>query len=336
MPVHDGADADDAARLPSTLHIPSASEGSTSGRRGILSPATVVHIKQVFGKSSDRAQSGSRALEDWQQLRPTSVANATQTSEQSGPHGSGILANGRGSVLSNSQNSTVSILPSPKLVEEPASYLNSPVDPAIQGVQAEDTDSDDSHSGDEYTHLNVRRKTIRKAASTEFRPNKAYQGRSRLEAILDIFRLPNLTAQQRGILKCSIAYFCATLFTFVPYLSDLFAAPFDLEGAPVAGAHVIATVATYYNPAKTLGAMFEADIFMLWASLFAFIACLGSMTTAVVLNDLGLHDTSHVVVVGAWLVGSMGLLAWMKVKVSNAQFGSACSMVALIVWVRSG
>lgn len=317
MPGGAGADTSHAAQQPEPPfgHTPSASQGLSSGHRNALSPATVVHIKQVFGQSGERAQSSVRALEDWQRVRP----NATETSEQSGPRGSGISISGR-----NPRNSTVSILPAPKLVEEPASYLNSPTDPALPRDQAESSDSDDSHSGDEYTQFKSRRKTLYKPASTDLRPNNATstQDPSRKERFLSSFHTPNLTAQQRGILKCSIAYFCATLFTFVPYLSDLFAAPFDLEGAPVAGAHVIATVATYYNPAKTLGAMFEADIFMLWASLFAFIACMGSMATAVVLNDLGWHDTSHVVVVGFWLVGSMGLLAWMKVKVGNAQFGS--------------
>ena len=317
MPGVADADASHVARQsePPFGHTPSASEGPSSGRRNALSPATVVHIKQVFGRSGERALSSVRALDDWQRVRP----NATETSEQSGPRGSGISVSG-----GNPRNSTVSILPAPKLVEEPASYLNSPTDPALPRDQAGSSDSDDSHSGDEYTHLKSRRKTLRKAASTDLRPNNATpaQAPSRRARFLSSSRMSNLTAQQRGILKCSIAYFCATLFTFVPYLSDLFAAPFDLEGAPVAGAHVIATVATYYNPAKTLGAMFEADIFMLWASLFAFIACMGSMGTAVVLNDLGWHDTSHVVVVGFWLVGSMGLLAWSKVKVGNAQFGS--------------
>lgn len=94
---------------------------------------------------------------------------------------------------------------------------------------------------------------------------------------------------------------------------------------------VVATVATYFNPAKTQGAMMEANLFMVWASGYALIVCIGSMLTAVWLNDLDHHVLSHFVVVMVWLVGSLGILAWMKVKVSNAQFGSACSMVALIV-----
>lgn len=310
--------APDGLSTPSSpvTHGASASDAETGrGRRALISPATVVHIKQAFGGGSSlRSQSRTRALADWQQVR-TSGPNAT---EQGGLQ-TGISLHGQ--EASNPRNSVASVLPAAKLVSEPASYLNSPIDPLCQ---AGESSSEDSHSGDEYTHFNKRRKNLRRPPSTAVPPNAAVAASptTRLQHFVDFFRMPNLTAQQRGILKCSIAYFVATLFTFVPFLSDLFAAPFDLEGAPVAGAHVIATVATYYNPAKTLGAMFEADIFMLWASLFAFFVCIGSMATAVVLNDLGWHDTSHLAVVVIWLMGSMGLLAWMKVKVGNAQFGS--------------
>lgn len=89
---------------------------------------------------------------------------------------------------------------------------------------------------------------------------------------------------------------------------------------------------------------------MLWASLFAFITALGSMATATLLNDINQHSLSHVISV-LWLMVAMGLVAWMKVKLSHPQFGSvrvvsvacngrvlmkcsvikACSMVALIL-----
>ena len=60
---------------------------------------------------------------------------------------------------------------------------------------------------------------------------------------------------------------------------------------------------------------------MLWASLFAFLTALGSMATATLLNDLDQHSLSHAVSV-LWLIIAMGLVAWMKVKVSHPQFGS--------------
>jgi uncharacterized membrane protein len=60
---------------------------------------------------------------------------------------------------------------------------------------------------------------------------------------------------------------------------------------------------------------------MLWASLFAFLVALGSMATSTILNDIDQHTASHVISV-LWLMAAMGLVAWMKVKVSHPQFGS--------------
>lgn len=60
---------------------------------------------------------------------------------------------------------------------------------------------------------------------------------------------------------------------------------------------------------------------MLWASLFACLVALGSMATSTFLNDIDQHTLSHIVSV-LWLMAAMGLVAWMKVKVSHPQFGS--------------
>ena len=396
-------------------------EATSRYGRGIISPATVVHLKSVLGRAADRAQdrtvSNSASLgrnsaafldDEWNRVRPGHAAytpgvggqHGVATSEASnvgaadapgpGPSGenrplSGYFgdhnARGRSSTAGNApQNSSETFLSPHIISQEPGSYVTSPSPLAggatggVDAAQAPAADeeyytSDDSHSGDEYAHLNKRRRERKQqqrqrktsgsgvndgkagpppsgTSSSFFAPRSPVvppprspslaakrdaganaelgttQADSRFQRFLDLFRLPDLTAQQRGVLKCSIAYFIATLFTFVPFLSDLFAAPFELEGNPVAGAHVIATVATYYNPAKTLGSMFEADIFMLWASSFALIACLGTMGSAYILEDAGHHKTSHLVVVWIWLVGAMGLVAWMKAKMSNAQFGS--------------
>ena len=59
------------------------------------------------------------------------------------------------------------------------------------------------------------------------------------------FRLPTLTALQRNVLKCSLAYFLASLFTLVPYLASFIS---DISsfghghGKPSPSAHMIATV----------------------------------------------------------------------------------------------
>lgn len=191
-----------------------------------LSPATIVHLKQTFSKAAQHARSRSAGLADWEGVRTPHVQ---------APSDRQSALNLSSDAPRAAAGSRLGSLLSPPLVDEPTSYVQlngSAKLGSATGIEVESS-SDDSHSGDEYT----RSKPTRTAKSK--------------------WLIPSLTAQQRGILKCSIAYTVATLFTFVPVLSGLLAAPFDLEG-PVRGGHVVATVATYYNPAKTLGAMFEA------------------------------------------------------------------------------
>lgn len=68
----------------------------------------------------------------------------------------------------------------------------------------------------------------------------------------------------------------------------------------------------------------------MWASLFALLASVGSMASAALLNDFDLHTMSHISSV-MWLTLSLGLVAWMKVKVSHAQFGSVSRSIRLVV-----
>lgn len=104
---------------------------------------------------------------------------------------------------------------------------------------------------------------------------------------------PPLSGTNKDILKCSIAYLLASLFTFVDPLSDFVGLPFDIEG-PVFNSHFIATIATYYNPGKTMGQMLEANIFLVWAGLFSLLTCFASMASAVGLNKEGVEWLSCV------------------------------------------
>lgn len=57
-----------------------------------------------------------------------------------------------------------------------------------------------------------------------------------------------------GILKCSIAYVLASLATFTPAISKMLG-----KGD---GKHMVATVVTYFHPARSFGSMLEA---LIWA-----------------------------------------------------------------------
>jgi hypothetical protein len=105
-------------------------------------------------------------------------------------------------------------------------------------------------------------------------PGESAAGRARFMNYLP------LGATGRNVLKCSTAYLIASLFTFSQPLAELIGMPLDVEG-PVSNGHFIASmcltsfnrsfvpkwiymtaIAVYYNPAKDIGAMIEADLFL--------------------------------------------------------------------------
>ncbi|KAM0753945.1 hypothetical protein T439DRAFT_378053 [Meredithblackwellia eburnea MCA 4105] len=132
----------------------------------------------------------------------------------------------------------------------------------------------------------------------------------------------------KNVIKCVIAYGLAELFTFVPFLSDLVGAPFDVDG-PVRNAREIATVSVYFNPAKTIGSMIEANLFALLGVMYAAFLCCGSMWMTLLLNP-DHPKIAHAVVLIFWLGGGYGLLAFVKARVNKPTLTTACSLVSLI------
>src|SRR5690242_16051119 len=53
--------------------------------------------------------------------------------------------------------------------------------------------------------------------------------------------------------------------------------PYRSTDGPSPAAHMVATVAVYFNPAKTLGGMMEADIYCIGGAAFAAVVTLLSM-----------------------------------------------------------
>ncbi|TFK90654.1 hypothetical protein K466DRAFT_484360 [Polyporus arcularius HHB13444] len=149
-------------------------------------------------------------------------------------------------------------------------------------------------------------------------------------------KLPTLTTVQRNILKCAIAYFIGSLFTFSPYLSGFIA---DITGddpgerKPSPSGHMVATVAVYFNPAKTLGGMVEADVFCLMGLVFASLVSLSSMTVYWFFElQPGWEWLADVLVL--LMIGlGMSVVAWMKVWMAKPSFNTACSMTAIILFV---
>lgn len=131
------------------------------------------------------------------------------------------------------------------LAEEPESY-------AATVVERESSDDGVDASGGDEDNLSSTSSTAPLLTPPEKQPSRLHRAYS------TVFPLSSLS---RNVLKCVLAYFLAELFTFVPVLSDLIGAPWD-EG-PVKNAHVVATVAVYVMPSRTIGGMLEADAFLL-------------------------------------------------------------------------
>ncbi|KAG2015556.1 hypothetical protein CC2G_008817 [Coprinopsis cinerea AmutBmut pab1-1] len=148
--------------------------------------------------------------------------------------------------------------------------------------------------------------------------------------------IPELSVAHKNVLKCAIAYFVASLFTFSPLLSGLFS---DLisygpgKHTPLPSGHMIATIAVYFNPAKTVGGMIEADLFCFLGLLYASFVCLGSMAMYWWVEEKHGWEWLADIIVLHWVGVSMAIIAFMKVWMSNPSFNTACSMMAIIVFV---
>ena len=145
-----------------------------------------------------------------------------------------------------------------------------------------------------------------------------------------------LTNLQRGVLKCVTAYFLASLCTFSPYLSSHLAMLLPNHDpdkkVPISNLHMIATVAVYFHPAKTIGAMLEADMYAVIGWVYSIALSAISMASAVYLHDQHLEILSNVLIVVLFLGCGMGFVAWSKVKMGSPSFNTACSMIGIIVF----
>lgn len=116
---------------------------------------------------------------------------------------------------------------------------------------------------------------------------------------------PVLTPKQRLVMKCSFAYFLATLFTFVPTLNALI-------GNNRTSSHLVATATVFFNPAKTLGGMVEAAAYGWGYVLFAVTVCLGSMVTTDFFIDRDLYVVAHTISLCFWLAGATFIVSFLK------------------------
>ncbi|WVO14425.1 hypothetical protein L204_102058 [Cryptococcus depauperatus] len=150
-----------------------------------------------------------------------------------------------------------------------------------------------------------------------------------------------------NILKCSLAYLIASLFTFVPALASVLSTQSETDAhgrtnaKPAYSAHMVATIVVYFNPAKSLGNMLLSTRYCFVLALISIVISLLSQLTLQIFDHYSpshgkswdwVSEMGDWVVCLLWIGGTMGVLAWSKLWVGNPSFNSGCSMAAMIIY----
>ncbi|PWN51920.1 hypothetical protein IE53DRAFT_405416 [Violaceomyces palustris] len=207
--------------------------------------------------------------------------------------------------------------------EDPLEY--SPHDQLLESGTESDSDDHRPHKSNEPSSKDSNSFSQGGLGQLSFpMPNNLWKG---IREHLDTISLP---------LKCAIAYLIASLFTFIPFFSSHMARLLPNHDpnakVPISNLHMIATVAVYFHPAKSLGAMLEADLFALIAFVYSIALSFSSMAAAVFLHEAGMPILSNVLSVLVFLGLGMSLVGYAKVKVGKPQFNTACSLIGVIVF----
>ncbi|EIW83515.1 hypothetical protein CONPUDRAFT_81418 [Coniophora puteana RWD-64-598 SS2] len=155
-------------------------------------------------------------------------------------------------------------------------------------------------------------------------------------------KIPTIPVVWRNVLKCIVAYYLASLFTFAPPLSALLSDITTLgkdQGLPSPSGHMVATIVVYYNPAKTLGGMVESDTFCLITLVYSSIVCLCSVSMYWWFEVRAGWEWLADVLVILWIGVSWSGLSYMKVWMSKPTFNTAVNMgtiIMSIVIVKAG
>ncbi|KDN43429.1 hypothetical protein K437DRAFT_225605 [Tilletiaria anomala UBC 951] len=225
------------------------------------------------------------------------------------------------------------------VTSEPVSYLDiltPSAIPACEDPLAYVPEAKTLLEADAEEELLQRQDQRRKLAEQESLRGVLYRARAWVQHHLTVGGGIRLTNLQRGLLKCFIAYFLASLCTFSPVLSRRLAMLLPNHDpdkkVPISNLHMIATVSVYFHPAKTLGAMLEADMYALVGFVYSLLLTTLSMLTAVFLHNLDLALLSNFLIVSIFLGGGMGFMAWAKVRMASPSFNTACSMIGIVVF----
>ncbi|KAI1120575.1 ribosomal protein L19 [Nemania abortiva] len=126
----------------------------------------------------------------------------------------------------------------------------------------------------------------------------------------------------RGTIKCSIAYLLASLGTFW-HPAAKFLGPMD-------GKHIVATIVTYFHPARSAGSQIEAVAIAIIAVCYAMLIGICSMATSVLLGDvLDLDKFSYALVLILYIGFGLGFVGWVKQKLNNPLVSVGASIASI-------
>lgn len=126
----------------------------------------------------------------------------------------------------------------------------------------------------------------------------------------------------RGTLKCSVAYLIASMGTFYP--------PFASFLGPLDGKHIVATIVTYFHPARTMGSQIEAVAIAITGVLYALLIGTLSMATSVLVGSVWSQvKLSYALIVVVFLGGGMGFIGWVKQRLNNPLVGVGASIASI-------
>ncbi|KAI0869370.1 ribosomal protein L19 [Hypoxylon argillaceum] len=126
----------------------------------------------------------------------------------------------------------------------------------------------------------------------------------------------------RGTIKCSIAYVLASLGTFW-HPAAKFLGPMD-------GKHIVATIVTYFHPARSGGSQIEAISIAIIAVCYAMLIGICSMATSVLLGDvLDMEKFSYALILIVYIGFGLGFVGWVKQKLNNPLVSVGASIASI-------
>ncbi|EFX03192.1 60S ribosomal protein l19 [Grosmannia clavigera kw1407] len=128
----------------------------------------------------------------------------------------------------------------------------------------------------------------------------------------------------RGVIKCTVAYTIASLWTFWAPLSDLLGKP--------DGKHLVATITVYFHPARSAGSMIEAGAISVVAVAYAEIISVLSMAASVLFGSvLGWVTFAYAVVLVFFIGFAFGFIGWVKQRLNNPSVNVGCTLASLAI-----